>query len=157
MISFAVPGTPIGTDPHERVAAGLILRRGDDHRGHRADGPASRWLMLKARKHHEWGFPKGHLDPGETALAAALRECAEETGIGVVAIEAEPLEIHYRMRDGRAKRVIYFPAVTSIARVQLSHEHVTFDWVGANRVQRLLDHENLRALFAAYLHRLRTV
>jgi 8-oxo-dGTP pyrophosphatase MutT (NUDIX family) len=28
-----------------------------------------------------WGFPKGHIDPGEDALAAAKREIAEETGL----------------------------------------------------------------------------
>ena len=30
-----------------------------------------------------WGFPKGHLEAGETAAAAAIREVGEETGIRV--------------------------------------------------------------------------
>ncbi|HUO50121.1 MAG TPA: NUDIX domain-containing protein [Candidatus Paceibacterota bacterium] len=28
-----------------------------------------------------WGFPKGHIDPGEDAFTAALREIEEETGL----------------------------------------------------------------------------
>jgi 8-oxo-dGTP pyrophosphatase MutT (NUDIX family) len=30
-----------------------------------------------------WGFPKGHVEPGETPEAAALREASEETGIAL--------------------------------------------------------------------------
>jgi 8-oxo-dGTP pyrophosphatase MutT (NUDIX family) len=147
MISYAVAGIPAGLDPRERVAAGLILRRGD--------GRSARWLLLRSRKNREWGFPKGHLDEGESPLTAALRECAEESGIGLVAIEADPLEVHYRLQSGRGKRVIYFPAVTSIHDVTLSHEHDAYAWMPAERTRRSLPFENLRALFTAYLHRLR--
>jgi 8-oxo-dGTP diphosphatase len=31
-----------------------------------------------------WEFPGGKCDPGETPAAATLRECREETGLGIV-------------------------------------------------------------------------
>ncbi|MFM2090595.1 MAG: hypothetical protein RLZZ127_1084, partial [Planctomycetota bacterium] len=50
---------------HDRsIAAGLVLRR--------PVGSGWRWLLLRGRHHGEWGFPKGHLDPGETPWQAAL-------------------------------------------------------------------------------------
>ncbi len=37
-------------------------------------------LIHRPRK-PDWSFPKGKLDPGETARAAAVREVREETGL----------------------------------------------------------------------------
>lgn len=55
-----------------RLAALAVLIRG----GH---------VLLVQRKNPPdaglWGFPGGHVEPGETALDAAARELAEETGV----------------------------------------------------------------------------
>lgn len=41
-------------------------------------------LLVRRRNEPDaglWGFPGGHVEPGETALSAATRELCEETGI----------------------------------------------------------------------------
>ena len=43
-----------------------------------------RVLLVRRKKEPDagrWGFPGGHVDPGETALAAAVRELTEETSV----------------------------------------------------------------------------
>lgn len=129
----------------EVVAAGMILRR--------SEGGKDRWLLLKNRKKREWGFPKGHQDPGESYLQTAIRECAEESGIALIAIEGEPMELHYRLPDGRAKKVVYFPAHTASEEVTLSSEHIDFEWMSAKEVDDHLPHAGMRSLFKAYLAR----
>ncbi|MFG6080668.1 NUDIX hydrolase [Paracoccus litorisediminis] len=45
---------------------------------------AKRVLLVQRRNPPDaglWGFPGGHVEPGETALDAAARELAEETGV----------------------------------------------------------------------------
>lgn len=75
----------------------------------------SAYLFLLIQHHAgHWGFPKGHADPGETALQAACREFAEETGISDYRV-LEDLSFveHYTFsREGQRfeKTVVYFPA-----------------------------------------------
>jgi len=38
-------------------------------------------VVVVSQKGTSWSLPKGHIDPGEDALAAAKREIYEETGI----------------------------------------------------------------------------
>ena len=48
------------------------------------DGDGGQVLLVQRRNPPDaglWGFPGGHVEPGETALAAAARDLAEETGV----------------------------------------------------------------------------
>jgi len=62
--------TPTGEEEHS--AGGVVYR------------PAAHgWevLVVERKRYNDWSLPKGHLEPGETPEAAALREIEEETGI----------------------------------------------------------------------------
>jgi len=39
------------------------------------------FLLVYSAKNSQWGFPKGHIEKGETEIQAAKREIFEETGI----------------------------------------------------------------------------
>lgn len=50
------------------------------------------WLLAHATRTPRWDLPKGGIEPGETPLQAALRECEEETGLDLA-------YLHHRIRD----------------------------------------------------------
>jgi 8-oxo-dGTP pyrophosphatase MutT (NUDIX family) len=89
-------------------------------------------LLLDYGRH--WDYPKGHLNPGETDLAAARRELREETGIAEVDVVPEfGREISYFFRDKRKglirKEVMFFLASVTNKDIRLSHEHSDFKFL----------------------------
>lgn len=56
------------------------------------DGP--RLIMGHVTGQKEWDLPKGGIDPGESGLAAAVRELAEETGLRADPYQLIPLGVH---------------------------------------------------------------
>ncbi|HCC47926.1 MAG TPA: NUDIX hydrolase [Elusimicrobia bacterium] len=73
----------------EHSAGGLILE----------DGRVFVILMRNLKGEQVWTFPKGHLDPGETAEQAAVREVLEETGWDCEII-SDFYTAHYSFRRG---------------------------------------------------------
>ena len=108
-----------------RLSAGVVVVREG------ADG--LRFLLLRA--YLNWDFPKGHVENGEEALAAAVRETEEETGIADLSFhwgeefrETEPYS--------RGKIARYYVARTRTERVVLGvnpalgrPEHHEYRWV----------------------------
>jgi 8-oxo-dGTP pyrophosphatase MutT (NUDIX family) len=60
---------PRGVPVEETSAGGVVFRR----------APEGVLVLLIRDAYKNWGFPKGHLEPGEDAATAAVREIAEET------------------------------------------------------------------------------
>lgn len=59
-----------------------------------------------------WGFPKGHVEPGETEEQTALREIREEVGLQPTLLPGFRLTDEYPLpeKPGTTKRVIFFCA-----------------------------------------------
>ena len=65
------------------------------------------YLLVEARgSRGEWVLPKGHIEPGETAEAAAVREVEEEAGVRAT-IVAPAGESEF-VADGKPVRTIFF-------------------------------------------------
>lgn len=90
------PAEPARTR-REESAGGVIIR-------YTNDGPL---FLLIRDPYHNWGLPKGHLEPGESAESAARREVAEETGLSGLELIDDVATIDWYFQD-RHERVHKF-------------------------------------------------
>lgn len=128
----------------KEFSAGFVLFR---------DTPEGRrWLVLDYGRH--WDYPKGHLEKGETAWQAAVRELREETGIKQVdrvgAFKREMTYWFYSPKKGRVhKTVTFFVGRTRAEAVKLSDEHAGYAWLPFEDAMARLTFENARDMLAA--------
>jgi 8-oxo-dGTP pyrophosphatase MutT (NUDIX family) len=89
----------------EVSAGGIVFRRSEG---------VIRFLLIRD-SYHNWGFPKGHLEPGETPAEAARRETAEETGLENLVLHG-PIRIidwYFRFRGRFIHKYCHFFLVES--------------------------------------------
>ena len=72
-------------------------------------GGDERYVIIRNIGGH-WGFPKGHMEPGEDERTTALREIREEVGLVPVLLEGFREEESYPLpgKSGVTKQVVYF-------------------------------------------------
>lgn len=90
---------------------------------------AGRILLIHQQKGH-WGFPKGHVEKGETEEMTALREIKEEVGLDV-RIDTGFREVTtYSPYPGVIKDVVYFIAhLAGKDNIKLQREEVIgYEW-----------------------------
>lgn len=73
------------------------------------DDPVPRFLLIRD-SYGNWGFPKGHLEDGETPAAAAKRETHEEAGVAELTLHG-PIKVidwHFRFRGRHIHKYCHF-------------------------------------------------
>lgn len=80
-------------------------------------------LVIQQVKGH-WGFPKGHVEEGETEVQTAIREIKEETNLDVEIDETHRYVEHYSPEEGIEKDVVFFIAKKIGGEVKVQEEEV---------------------------------
>ena len=68
------------------------------------------YLLISSKDNKNRGFPKGHVEPGESETETALRETLEETSLTVEILDGFRHEVTYTLYNGNIKTVVYFLA-----------------------------------------------
>ena len=130
-------------------SAGFVLMRRESPKA----GPdGMRFLLLDYGKH--WDYPKGHLEEGETAWQAAVRELTEETGIRQVRRVGDfEKQIHYFFSSPKkgpiSKTVTFFIGETPEVEVTISHEHEGSEWLPYQAAHDRLTYDTAKEILDA--------
>ncbi len=101
------------------------------------------YLLIKNKRSNHWGFPKGHIERGETETATAKREVLEETGLHINIIEGFKLASEYKIAGKVEKRVSIFLASTHDSQTKIQPEEIDdYTWLGYTAALDILKFDN---------------
>jgi 8-oxo-dGTP pyrophosphatase MutT (NUDIX family) len=125
----------------EVSAGGIVFRLTD--RG-------TQYLLIKD-SYDNWGFPKGHLENGETPADAAARETAEETGLSGLDLRG-PIRVidwHFRFRGRHIHKYCHFFLFESASGdpcPQVEEGITDFRWEILDQALEVLSYDNARGV-----------
>ena len=124
-----------------RAAGAVVLRKG-------------KVLLVHRPAYDDWSFPKGKLDRGEAAAAAAVREVEEETGLRVRL--GMPLSRQSYPNGARTKVVDYWMGRTTgdhdVSTYQVNAEIDEVAWFDVEKADDRLTYKRDRRTLAEALH-----
>lgn len=106
-------------------------------------------LIVQQKKSGNYGFPKGHILPGESEIEAAIRETREETNIDVIVDSSKRYSLSYIQNETINKEVVYFlgkPKNNFKINKQDSEISNVF-WVDKEKVRDTLTYDNLKQIW----------
>ncbi len=100
-------------------------------------------MLVKNIKSGCWGFPKGHMEEGETEEQTARREIKEETGLDVLLDTGFRETVTFSPRRGTRKTVVYFVGMaTSHDLIPQQEEIAQLRWLEIGQAVEALSFDN---------------
>lgn len=130
-------------DGETMKAGGIIVRKKD----------SSVFVVLLYRpKLVDWTFPKGHIETGETASEASIREIQEEAGLNV-ADGIELLDETYTNRNNPDGVIVkMFLYKTDQMELHSDEDECEPHWIPVEEVEEKLSYQNLKDFFRSVKH-----
>lgn len=102
-----------------------------------------RFLLIKNKRSEQWGFPKGHIEKGETHRQTAMREVFEEVGLEIEIIPDFKSKSEYTIQGRVEKRVTIFLATTQQTTTTIQQEEIgDYAWLDYKKAVNTLRFEN---------------
>ncbi len=106
-----------------------------------------RYLLIKNKRSANWGFPKGHIEPGETKEETAMREVLEETGVHIHIHPGFVSRSEYTIQGKVEKSVSIFVAGTTDTQTVIQQEEIEdYIWLDYPKARKVLKFENDRTI-----------
>ena len=110
-------------------------------------GGITRFLLIKNKRSAHWGFPKGHVEMGETDKQTAYREVLEETGIHINILPDFVTKSQYSIQGKVEKNVNIYLATTDDTNTVIQKEEIEdYVWLGYEKAKSRLRFENAPAI-----------
>ena len=110
-------------------------------------GGEKRFLLIKNKRSAHWGFPKGHVEKGETDEQTACREVLEETGIHISIFPDFKSKSEYTIQGKINKTVLIFLATTKDTQTVIQQSEIEdYIWLGFDAALDTLNYENDKAI-----------
>jgi 8-oxo-dGTP pyrophosphatase MutT (NUDIX family) len=111
------------------------------------DNNKIKYILIKHKLGKHWGFPKGHIEEGETEEIAALREIKEETDIDSIIIEGFKEKTKYNPIKKISKTVIFFLTKTNSLYFKPQKKEIDeCRWASYEEALKLLTYKNQKEL-----------
>ncbi len=110
------------------------------------------FLVVKNQNGRYWGFPKGHIEVGETEEQTAIREVKEETGLDVTLLDGFRKTSVYRLVGHIKKKVVIFLAKSDSRKVTIQDSEIAnYKWLKKDELCDALRNRNDFKIFDAAL------
>lgn len=111
-----------------------------------------KFLLIRNKRSAHWGFPKGHIEKGETKEETAIREIFEETGLNVKILPNFCQNSEYTIQGKIEKSVDIFLAETNETAYKIQEEEIEeCGWFNCEDAMKTLNYENDKRILAEAL------
>lgn len=105
-------------------------------------------LLVYEKNRNFWGFPKGHMEDGETEIETALREVKEEVGLDVEIDKKRRYTLNYVIGNEIDKTTVLYIAKAKDGKIIMQESEIeNIKWCSFEEALNMLTFDDWKDMF----------